>query len=102
MDYDDERRAMARCEADYLTEHSECDVCGAPIDWPDTRCAACDDVRVRRSDSVEWMPSHAAWDVLRGDEMVTRYVFPADGDPISERAARDFAEHTAAALRRMS
>lgn len=102
MDYDYERRALARCEADYLTEHSECDVCGAPLDWPDTRCDACDGVRVRRLDSVEGMPEHAAWEVLRCDEMVQRYAFPRDGDPIFERAARDFAERTAAALRRMS
>ena len=103
MDYDDERRALARCEADYLTEpeHSECDVCGAPLDGYDTRCDSCDGVRVRRSDSVEGMPEHAAWEVLRGGVMVQRYAFPHDGDPIFERAARDFAERTAAALRRM-
>ena len=59
MDYDYESRALARCEADYLREpdHSECDVCGAPLESPDTRCEACDGVRVRRSDSVEGMPA---------------------------------------------
>ena len=101
MDYDDERRALARCEADYLREpeHSECDVCGAPLESPDTRCDVCDGVRVRRSDSVEGMPDHAAWEVLRGGVMVQRYAFPHDGAPIFEFVARSFAECTVAALR---
>jgi len=53
---------------------------------------------VRYASTVEGMFGYSAFEVVRGDEFVTRFVFPTDGDASLHDRAETFANRTAAAL----
>jgi len=53
---------------------------------------------VRYASTVEGMFGYSAFEVIRGAEVVTRFVFPTDGAASLHARAETFASRTAAAL----
>ena len=53
---------------------------------------------VRYAASVEGMFGYSAFEVMRGDEFVTRFVFPTDGAATLHDRAETFANRAAASL----
>jgi len=53
---------------------------------------------VRYASTVDGMFGYSAFEVVRSAEVVTRFVFPTDGDASLHDRAETFANRTAAAL----
>ena len=53
---------------------------------------------VRYASTVDGMFGYSAFEVIRGGEFVTRFVFPTEGDASLSARAETFANRTAAAL----